>query len=1012
MTSPRLYTTADEVATIRRRLAEHDWYARALENLQAPVDALLRHGISIPREKGYVFYDTCPRDNTTLTVDYFNPRDHVCPACGNNYTDEPYYRAWVTRYQSYLSQRMVDAGIVYQVSGDATYAEAIRQVLLDYAHHYEEYPNEDCILGPTRLFQSTYIESLWLASLTAAADMARDVISTDEWRFLRDNLFLPGAAIVEDYDEGDNNRQAMNNAALANVGVLCDDQRLVDYALHGPHGWLHHLGHSVLEDGQWYEGNNYHWATLPAMCNVADALARNGVDLYSIDVNGRRFKQMFDAPLKDLYPDLTFPARKDSRFASHMGQRWYAGMYELAFRHWPDRAFSRFLREVYGRPPAEGALIANAAGLIDIAPSRPSRRDLLDFRGFLNAVPDLGAEAGVPVTTSLNMTGAGLGILRQDGGRTYASLDYGHYGGGHGHPDRMQLNFYARGKRWLTDWGTGNYFFDHLRWYRSSISHNTVVVDGISHRQVNGRYRRFAVAPSAQMIAAEVEEVAPGVRFQRTVVLLSPDLLLDLFTVDADREHQLDWALHPYGCLEVVGVDAPLAPAEIHGENYEWLPEVRSAPAAGDWQALFRHERDALAVHVLAEPGLRTEVYAARAFGAPHEIPQLFPVLVARRRATRTTYTTLYEHREGERPLVQAFRSPQRGVYEVLLRDGSRVACRYDETDASLALVRHAADGSVAEAIGFGVDAVPGAPAALIVRGDLPLPRQAEPIAIEAWLPNAAGPTLRVQVANQTPEPRDATIRVGAWEQTAEVRKVATFDVPLDWRAAERGLEVRAESGDFATMARLAPKLAFLGREEQVAHVDQVRRAERSWHGPDDLSARFRVDRKGNVLRLRVAVRDDVLTSSGPVERHFDWDGVQVYFDPRSDRERATTTLLGIYGLVLVPQSRDGEPARVFPIGPVEASLLSEGMVVPSLEGVALSSSLREDGYDLELTLPVDRLGCDPRAGDKLGFDLILNDNDGTFRRSMQMIWSGAFGSRTFLQQDYHAPQRFGALVF
>ena len=129
MSSPSLYATPEELAVIRRRLNEHDWYARCFANLRAPVDELLRAGISIPREKGFVFYETCPADNTPLRQDPFNPRDHPCPTCGQNYTDEPYYRAWVTFYQTYLSQSAVELGIAYGVTGDRSYAEVMRRMV-------------------------------------------------------------------------------------------------------------------------------------------------------------------------------------------------------------------------------------------------------------------------------------------------------------------------------------------------------------------------------------------------------------------------------------------------------------------------------------------------------------------------------------------------------------------------------------------------------------------------------------------------------------------------------------------------------------------------------------------------------------------------------------------------------------------------------------------------------------------------------------------------------------------
>lgn len=1128
--SPRLFTTSRELAIIRHRLDEHPWYARCFANLQAPVDELLGHGITIPREKGYVFYEACPVDNTPLRQDPFEPRDHSCPTCGRNYTEEPYYRAWVTFYQSYLSQRAVDMGIAYQITGDPAYAAAIRHILKEYARNYEGYPLEDCVLGPTRLFQSTYMESLWLTNLAAAADLVAATIPVEEWRALRDTLFLPAVNVIVDYDEGDNNRQAMNNAAIGLVGILFEEAPLVEHALHGPHGWMHHLAASVGADGLWYEGDNYHFATLPAMANLADAASRNGMKLYQVEAGERRFKMMFDGPLQDLYPDLTFPARKDSRFSSSIGQRWYVGLYELAYRQYGDTVYARLLRRLYDQPPPEQDCVANAAGMIDVMRGCPANRERLDWRGFLNAVPNLGDAAGIPVTTSVNMTGTGLGILRQERGQTYASIDYGRYGGGHGHPDRLQLNFYGRGHPWLVDWGTGNYYFDHLRWYRSTLGHNTVGVDGQTQSPVDGRLLRFAETAGQQMAAAEAVDAFPGTRLWRVAVLLSPDLLLDLFGVEADRPHQLDWVIHPYADadIQLSGLNGEAVPVELRGEHYEWLEEVQSVPGPGDWTALFRQDEDRFAVHMVGVAG--TEIITARAYGPPQQIPRTFPVLMARRLTERTVFAALHEHRAGGAPLIASFRSPKDGVFEIQLADGGSYRCQYDATSVALSVIRRRPDGSVVEASGFGVSELPGilsadvpldqsfitvegdtaclcvpehftrirvlvpgvkkvavngmeavasdlvqqSPAVwsslstgrvwigvpntvvLVVHNDqdrplageltlsLPegwefaqrtpsvtlapratatyglqfIPGQAEghlavgltgdmfpltpeaPIMVDAWFPNLAGATLRVCITNRSGEPRTVAIVAGRRERLIELEQVMTIDFPIEW---EEGTPwtVEARCGEYLTTCDLNPLIAFLGQEYHLDAPHQVRRGERSWRGRNDLSGRFQVEQHGEVLVVRISVIDDIVWSRGPVEKPFDLDSVQVYFDPRPDEDRAKVGLAGVYGLVLIPASVDDEPAQIVPIGAIQ-----------SLDGVSLHSALRPDGYDLVLTVPLVWLDCDPHPGDKVGFDLIVNDNDGTFRRSLQMIWSGAGATRTWLQQDCHPPRQYGVLVF
>ena len=52
-------------------------------------------------------------------------------------------------------------------------------------------------------------------------------------------------------------------------------------------------------------------------------------------------------------------------------------------------------------------------------------------------------------------------MFRRD--HTYAALDYGNSGGGHGHPDRLNLLLADRHTRWLDDFGTGSYVDPSLR---------------------------------------------------------------------------------------------------------------------------------------------------------------------------------------------------------------------------------------------------------------------------------------------------------------------------------------------------------------------------------------------------------------------------------------------------------------------------------------------------------------------------------------------------------------------
>jgi len=75
------------------------------------------------------------------------------------------------------------------------------------------------------------------------------------------------------------------------------------------------------------------------------------------------------------------------------------------------------------------------------------------------------------------------GDLTADPDSTAASLSFGPYGGGHGHPDKWNLMPYSLGRQWLPDFGSMPYeTSDKAEWTAHTVSHNTIVVDGISLR--------------------------------------------------------------------------------------------------------------------------------------------------------------------------------------------------------------------------------------------------------------------------------------------------------------------------------------------------------------------------------------------------------------------------------------------------------------------------------------------------------------------------------------------------
>ena len=142
----------------------------------------------------------------------------------------------------------------------STRASSRASVLTAYADRYLDYPNKDNVLGPTRVFFSTYLESIWLLQLVVALDLletADGTASSALGATVRDRLVEPSAKLIAGYDEGLSNRQVWNNAALLAASRVLGG-RVDEVALHGPSGLVRHLKEGLLADGTWYEGENYH----------------------------------------------------------------------------------------------------------------------------------------------------------------------------------------------------------------------------------------------------------------------------------------------------------------------------------------------------------------------------------------------------------------------------------------------------------------------------------------------------------------------------------------------------------------------------------------------------------------------------------------------------------------------------------------------------------------------------------------------------------------------------------
>jgi hypothetical protein len=565
-----------------RRAAVHGPLAPLAASLRRDLQPLLDAGFAIPHEKALLSRDggRCPRDGVALEFDPYRPHLHRCPVCGESFSGERHYLAWVMWYQLWLAERSVHAAALHALTGEAALADLVTRILAGYTDAYLHYPNRDNVLGPGRPFFSTYLESIWLLQLCAALNLLEMTGGAGSLgAAARERLLAPSAATIASFDEGSSNRQVWNDAALLAAGRLLGDRTMVERAVSGPSGVLTHIERGLLSDGSWYEGENYHFFAHRGLWYGVTMAERAGMEIPPPLRD--RFQEGFAAPLATALPDFTFPSRRDSQYGISLRQWRFAESCELGLARAPDSRLASALHTLYAPDAAPardtGRWRSTAESERNEPPAALTRADL-GWRSLLFAREELSSLEGADPTPprSALMEGQGIAVLRRRGGEVYAALDYGQSGGGHGHPDRLNVLLMRGAERWLDDMGTGSYVDPSLHWYRSTLAHDAPLVDGRSQPRVAGVLRAFEEREDAGWVDAELPtgSIAPGVRVRRSLVAMA-DYSIDRTEWESDRAIRFELPLH---------FAADLSPA-VH-----WKPGTLDGSLAPEDGFTFAHD--------------------------------------------------------------------------------------------------------------------------------------------------------------------------------------------------------------------------------------------------------------------------------------------------------------------------------------------------------------------------------------------------------------------------------------
>ena len=623
---PVVFLTEGQIERARERIEKYAWARRSYEAIRGPAERWLTRRLDFPEGPTGWYHDYfCPEHGVYLRYDEVKPHEHYCRA-GKHYVRgeklDAYWRA-VTLGQMVEGAR--ELATVYAIEGERRFAQAAGQILVSFGEYYEKYVSGK---KPRRLMWQTLDEATYVLRAVAAYELVYDseVLSEDDRPRIEEKWLRPTAEFIRSQTRVIHNIHCWQNSAVLCIGLMLRDGSLVDFAMEDPRsGFRRQIAEGVLDDGMWYECSfGYHFYTIGALENTIIPAVNKGID---ISAKMGKVRKMFVMPILCADRHFELPSPNDGSG----GRLWdKTRAYELACFLFPEEErFGRLLR----------------LGYSDSAVGRQGRDAL--FYGA-EKLPEEGLE---PERESVNLAGSGLAILRSRRGDdySYAAMDYGPQGGGHGHPDKLNVILSGLGQMFSPDLGSAGYGLRvHRSWYRQSLSHNVVVVDRRSQRGSAGKLVDFRGRGDVQWVSARADGAYPGVRWQRTVFLCDAGYVVIADALRSEKEHVFDWVYHGLGELSVVGGEMQAMKREDFGTGggYEVPRDVRVGESGKEIVATWKLDgRKRVLLRIPASGGVRNEVMSAIGPGNPSMVEM--PMVVWRKRGKAAEFWAVIEPVEG-----------------------------------------------------------------------------------------------------------------------------------------------------------------------------------------------------------------------------------------------------------------------------------------------------------------------------------------------------------------------------
>ena len=539
---PNLILTAQGVKDIRAQLGNIPIFDKSLEAVKKEIDAEISAGIEVPIPKDY----------------------------SGGYTHARHKKNFVV---------LQKAGVLYQILQDDKYAKYVKDMLMEYEKMYKTLPLHPKTRSYARgkLFWQCLNDSNWLVYVSQAYDCVYNYLSEEERNKLETNLFRPFADHISvdspQFYQRVHNHSTWGNAAVGMIGLVMNDQELIDRALYGikgvnldtkakdddggflnkdgKAGFLANIEEPFSPDGYYNEGPYYQRYAMYPFLIFAEGLN-------NVKPEMKIFEYKEGVLLKSINALLNLSDADGDFFPLNDGQKGMS-YYNSALVTAVDISYH------FGDQDP---------GLLSIA----SKQDkvLLDDSGLAVA---LGIKNGkeVPFTRkSINLSDGpkgkqgGVGILRNED--IELVFKYAAQGSSHGHYDKLSYSLYEDGEEVIQDYGLarfvnieqkggGNYLKENKTWAKQTIAHNTVTQNETSH--FSGKYEIGSKHHSVlnyfsseneqvQVASAKEENAYPGTEMMRTMAIIKDEdfekpYVLDVMKIASKTVNKYDFPYYFLG---------------------------------------------------------------------------------------------------------------------------------------------------------------------------------------------------------------------------------------------------------------------------------------------------------------------------------------------------------------------------------------------------------------------------------------------------------------------------------